>query len=277
MRAFSTREVADLIGESQARVRSAARAGFVAPLKTPQGHYRFSFQDLVLLRSTKALEQQNLGVRRTWRALRAVREALPANRPLSSVRVLAVNNRLLVRENNTSWEPESKQTLFDFVAEAVPPATGSASNTPILGNVVVVNTADYWFTRGLRMDRADTLAEAETAYRKALELEPEHVNAQINLGRLLHTAGGYAQAEALYRRALDLQPDHAVAAFNLGVVLEDQGILDAALNSYERAVRADPKLPDAHYNLARLLEYRGDQALASRHLARFRALSRDDH
>jgi tetratricopeptide (TPR) repeat protein len=275
MRAFSTREVADLIGESQKRVRSAARAGFVAPQKTPQGHYRFSFQDLVLLRSTKALEQENLGVRRTWRALRAVRDALPASRPLSSVRVLAANNRILVRENNTSWEPESRQTLFNFAAEDARPA--AASKTLIPTNVVVANSADYWFTRGLRMDRAETHAAAEAAYRKALEFEPAHINALINLGRLLHTAGDYSRAEDLYREALGAQPNNAVAAFNLGVVLEDQGILDAALDSYERAVRADPKLPVAHYNLARLLEFRGDRALASRHLARFRALSRDDN
>lgn len=276
MRAYSTREVAELIGESQQRVRSAARAGFVAPLKNPQGHFRFSFQDLVLLRSTKALEQQNLGVRRTWRALRAVRAMLPENRPLSSVRVVAAADRVLVRENNTAWEPESGQTLFDFALDDTERSPASPSGRDTAAIVVSTDTADYWFERGLRLDRAEAHENAEAAYRRALELDAEHVNARINLGRLLHATRDYCSAESLYREALELEPDHPVAAFNLGVVLEDQGDLHAAIGCYQTAVRTDPDLPDAHYNLARLHELRGELAVAARHMARFRALTRNE-
>lgn len=276
MRAYSTREVAGLIGESQQRVRAAARAGFVAPLKNPRGHFRFSFQDLVLLRSTKALEQQNLGVRRMWRALRAVRALLPENRPLSSVRVVATADRVLVRENNTAWDPESGQTLFDFALDDVARSPASPSGFSAAATIVSTDTADYWFERGLKLDRAEAHDNAATAYRRALELEADHVNARINLGRLMHTARDYRAAESLYREALRLHPDHPVAAFNLGVVLEDQGDLQEAINCYQQAVLADPDLPDAHYNLARLHEFRGEQMLAARHMSRFRALTRGE-
>jgi tetratricopeptide (TPR) repeat protein len=276
MRAYSTREVAELVGESQQRVRSAARAGFVAPLKNPQGHFRFSFQDLVLLRSTKALEQQNLGVRRTWRALRAVRALLPESRPLSSVRVVAAADRVLVRESNTAWEPESGQTLFEFALDDVERSPASPSGHPATAKIVSTDTADYWFERGLRLDRAEAHENAAVAYRRALELESSHVNARINLGRLMHTARDYRTAESLYREALQLDPDHPVAAFNLGVVLEDQGDQHAAISCYRQAVLTDPDLPDAHYNLARLHEFRGEQMLAARHMSRFRALTRNE-
>ncbi|NNC63778.1 MAG: tetratricopeptide repeat protein [Gammaproteobacteria bacterium] len=276
MRAYSTREVAELVGESQQRVRSAARAGFVAPLKNPQGHFRFSFQDLVLLRSTKALEQQNLGVRRTWRALRAVRAMLPENRPLSSVRVVAAADRLLVRENNTAWDPESGQTLFEFALDDAARSPASPSGHPAAAKVVATDTAEYWFERGLRLDRIEASDDAAAAYRRALELDSGHVNAHINLGRLMHTARDYRTAESLYREALQLDPDHPVAAFNLGVVLEDQGDLHAAISCYQQAVLADPDLPDAHYNLARLHEFRGEQMLAARHMSRFQTLTRNE-
>jgi tetratricopeptide (TPR) repeat protein len=275
MRAFSTREVAHLLGESKHRVRAAARAGFVAPSKTPQGHFRFSFQDLVLLRSTSALARETLGVRRTWRALRAVRAALPAGRPLCSVRVVTANNRVLVRENNTSWDPESGQTLFEFAAADIGPSATAAARS-VETKLVATDSAEYWFERGLRHDRGEAPEDAARAYRRALDLDPDHVSARINLGRLLHTSRDYDGAEALYREALELWPDHAVAAFNLGVVLEDRGAIDAAMESYRRAVSADPALPDAHYNLARLYEWRGERTLAVRHMARFRVLSRDD-
>ncbi len=276
MRAYSTREVAELVGESQQRVRSAARAGFVAPFKNPQGHFRFSFQDLVLLRSTKALELQNLGVRRTWRALRAVRALLPDSRPLSSVRVVAAADRVLVRENNTAWDPESGQTLFDFGLEDAERSPASLPGEPAVAKLVSTDTAEYWFERGLKLDRAEAHDDAAAAYRRALELQPGHVNAGINLGRLMHTARNYSAAESLYRGALELDPNHSVAAFNLGVVLEDQGDLQAAIGSYQHAVLVDPDLPDAHYNLARLHEFRGEQALAARHMSRFHALTRNE-
>jgi len=82
MRAYSTREVAELLGESPARVRSFARASFISPLKTSGGHYRFSFQDLVMLRAAKGLVEAKLDPRRLWRALRALRRQLPSDRPL---------------------------------------------------------------------------------------------------------------------------------------------------------------------------------------------------
>jgi tetratricopeptide (TPR) repeat protein len=276
MRAYSTREVADLIGDSQQRVRSAARAGFVSPLKDFRGHFRFSFQDVVLLRSTKRLEEQNPGVRRMWRALRAIRAHLPDERPLCSVRVIAANDRFLVRDNNTSWEPESGQTLFDFATPDRPAAAHAAGGHGESTSLVAADTSDYWFERGLKLDRAELHDEAARAYEQAIGLDPDHISARINLGRILHTLQNYDGAEALYREALRREPDHAIAAFNLGVVLEDRGTIDAAIESYQLAIDADPALPDAHFNLARLYEWRGDHALAARHMAQFRSLCRDD-
>ena len=276
MRAYSTREVAELVGESQQRVRAAARAGFVAPRKNNQGHFRFSFQDLVLLRSTKALERQNLGVRCTWRALRAARAILPDSRPLSSVRVVAAADRLLVRENNTAWDPESGQTLFEFATDDRERPPRPVSDATAGAGIVPTDTAEYWFERGLRFDRVEANEQAADAYRRALDLDASHVNAKINLGRLLHTARDLNGAEALYRSALDSEPDHSIAAFNLGVVLEDQGSVHEAISFYQRAIVTEPDLPDAHYNLARLHEFRGEQILAARHMLRFRALSGDE-
>ena len=50
-----------------------------------------------------------------------------------------------------------------------------------------------------------------------LEIEPEHVEARINLGRLLHMGGRLGEAEQVYRAAANPIP----AVFNLAMVLED--------------------------------------------------------
>ena len=54
MKSYTTRDVAKLLGLSEAQVRSQAR-GYLAPDRGPRNTYRFSFQDLVLLRTAKTL------------------------------------------------------------------------------------------------------------------------------------------------------------------------------------------------------------------------------
>lgn len=279
MRAYTTREVAELLGISPERVRSFARQGFVTPRRNARGHYRFSFQDLVLLRTANALVEAELGPRRVWRALRAVRDQLPTGRPLSSVRVLAEADRVLVRQRNTAWEPESGQTILNFeveeLAEKVAPLVKAAA--PLARERAT--SGDEWFELALDFDQVGAKEDALAAYREALSLDASHVNARINLGRLLHNEREYDQAEQLYREALQIDPANPIAAFNLGVVLEDQGAIQQAMDTYRHALSVDPTLPDVHYNLARLYERQGDQQAAIRHFSRFKALSgrRDDN
>jgi tetratricopeptide (TPR) repeat protein len=191
---------------------------------------------------------------------------------LSSVKVIAADGRILVREGDSSWEAETGQTVFDFAKARVAGPTSSVCATRKL---VHADTAEYWFDRGLKFDRADAHDAAAACYRRAMSLDPSELNSRINLGRLLHDKGSLDAAETLYREALRIEPGNAVAAFNLGVALEDQGKLEGALASYGYAVLADPQLPDAHYNLARLYEFSGDTDSAARHLARFHALTRE--
>ena len=272
MRAFSTRKVAELLGESPARLRSFARAHFVAPLKTPGGHYRFSFQDLVLLRAAKGLADANLGRRRMWRALRALRKRLPSDRPLSSVRVLAEGDRVLIQEQNTTWEPESGQTIMDFTVTELAEKIAPLRHASAPQAKAQTSSDDDWFDLGLEFDRLGENADACAAYREALRLDRGHVNARINLGRLLHNDRAYRQAEELYRETLRIDPANSIAAFNLGVVLEDQGAIQEALETYQHALAVDPTIPDVHYNIARLYEHQGDHQAALHHFSRFRAL-----
>lgn len=278
MRTYTSREVAELLGISAQRVRSFARRGVVTPARNERGHYRFSFQDLVLLRTAKDLVAAALGPRRVWRALRAVRDQLPRGRPLSSVRVLAEADRVLVRERNTAWEPESGQTILNFEVEEL-----AAKVAPLVRAAAPLareqaSTSDEWFELGLEFDQIGAEADARAAYRETLALDAAHINARINLGRLLHNERAYQQAESLYREALQLDPANSIAAYNLGVVLEDQGATREAIEVYRYSLSVDPLLPDVHYNLARLYEHQGDQQAALRHFSRFKSLSgqRDD-
>ena len=67
------------------------------------------------------------------------------------------------------------------------------------------------------------LAEAETAFRRVVELLPNIGGAHKDLGNILNAQGKSADAEAAYRRALTLQPDMPDAINNLALLIVQRG------------------------------------------------------
>jgi tetratricopeptide (TPR) repeat protein len=275
MKAYSTREVAELLGLSATHVRSLVRSGIVAPHRDAQGRASFSFQDLVLLRTAKGLRDAHVPARRITKALQSLASQLPTDRPLSAVRVQIDGDRVVVRDGRSSWEPESGQTLLDFSVRELGEKVAPLARDSVQRALRAASTADDLFHAALESEQIGANAEAEAAYRQVLDADPKHVAAAINLGRLRHVAKALDEAERLYRQALAAEPNHATARFNLGVVLEDRGATTEAIEQYREAVRLDARVADVHFNLARLYQQTGDQQAALRHFSRFRALTRE--
>lgn len=274
MREYSTREVADIAGLPEAQIRRWARAGLVTPSKDARGRWRYSFQDLALLRTAGKLLGARLTPNRITKALRLIREQLPAGRPLSAVRVYVTGQRVVVKDRLAAWEPESRQGTLDFDVRAL--SEQVAPQIPRRSRIELERQADSagLYQAALDLELAGRGDEAREAYETVLQRDPKLVSARINLGRLLHAANRLTEAEALYRAALEQDPRNAVAAFNLGVALEDQGEAEAAVDAYQCALANDDGYADAHFNLSRLLEAKGDARGALRHLSSFRRLVR---
>lgn len=274
MTGYTTREVAELIGVSGTSVRAWVRSGILDPGRGARGEYRFDFRDLVLLKAVRELLAAEVPLRSVRRSLASLRASLPAGRPLTSVRIVADGERVLVRDDRTVWEPESRQFRIDFevgdLAERVAPIARRAAEERILAGGL---DADDWYDLGVDLEPVAPV-EAASAYRRALELEPGHVEAHLNLGRLVHETGDAIAAAEHYRLALRAAPDSAIAAFNLGVALEDLGEEETAIELYGRAIALDPRHAEAHYNLARLHERAGRAEQALRHLSDYRRLVR---
>jgi tetratricopeptide (TPR) repeat protein len=156
--------------------------------------------------------------------------------------------------------------------------TGPVSTEPIVRRQVEEareNEADIdaeeWYELGCELEFS-AIDEARDAYRRAVELNPHHADAHVNLGRLLHEEGEAAAAAAHYQIALAIEPDHSTANFNLGVALEDLGRPADAIAAYEQALEVDPDNADAHFNLAGVYEEQGDKTGAYRHLKAYRQL-----
>ncbi|MCK6548816.1 tetratricopeptide repeat protein [Myxococcota bacterium] len=274
MTGYSARDVAKLLELRLDELYGFVKAGFLSPARGSRGEYRFTFQDLVLLRTAKGLVRAKLPARRVKRALTSLRRQLPSDRPLSGVQIAAEGDTIVVRDGDAKWIPESGQVLFDFgvaeLAEKVAPLAKKKADAARKAESKL--RAIDWFLLAVELEETSP-HEAREAYRRALELEPDSLEARVNLGRLLHQLGQLADAEAEYRRAVELFPRDATAWFNLGVVLEDRGRLEESVGAYEIVVELEPSLGDAYYNLARLYEDLGDSVRALRCLRAYKRLT----
>jgi len=261
---YTVREVSAMLGLSAAQIRSFASKGFLQPERGPRGELRFGFHDLVILRTAGELAAANVPQRKVRRVLQRLREQLPAERSLTGVRIAADGDRVVVSDGAAVWNPESGQVLFDFSVDEL------ADRTSVIPRAT--DEVEELYDVACEVEMSSP-AQAREVYERLLELDPDHVDAHVNLGRLLHEEGAPAAAEKHYRRALELDPDHEIAAFNLGVALEDVGRFKDAIDAYLRALELDPQNADGHFNLAGLYERRGEKAAALRHLKTYRRLT----
>ena len=164
-----------------------------------------------------------------------------------------------------------------------------------MANVETIVKAE--FDSALKFQNARKLEEAESAYHGVLGVQPDHADAQHNLGLLkldrglagqalaylqyaiklkpemaeAHNTlgnawrlfGKNAEAEAAFRRATEIKPTYALAWFNLANLLADSQQAQKAEAAYKKALAARPDYAEAMLNLSNVLRSlnRKDEAL----------------
>ena len=289
MQTYTLRGIQSMLGLSRAVITGLIDAGFVTPTRGKRREYRFSFQDVVLLRTAHGLQAAKIAPRRIVRSLQRLQATLPDELPLSGLRIAAVGNDVAVRDGNHQWNAETGQLLIDFeikpaagrvaflnprdAAAREPQAKSKTEAEAETQTPIEDDTAIAWFKRGVALE-ASQPARAERAYREAIARAPGYVDPSLNLGVLLGNAGRPTQAVRVYEQALAHAPREPLLHFNLGVACEDLEQPVRALEAYDTCLRLDPTLADAHYNAARLHELLGHATKAIRHYSEYRRLQR---
>jgi serine/threonine-protein kinase len=120
---------------------------------------------------------------------------------------------------------------------------------------------DFWINHDLGMALSEQIppqrAEAVRYLTVAAALRAQSPGAHLNLGNSLAEQGSLAEAESEYRKAIELDPKYAQSHNNLAVALEKQGKLAEAVGEYRLATQLDPKFAWHHYNLAKGLHAQG--------------------
>ena len=114
MDSYSVQDVERLLRLSRSTIKGLIDGGFVKPARGPRRQYRFSFQDLIVLRTARALTEAKVPSRRVRRALEELRQHLPETAPLSGLSICAVGERVVVPYEQ-AWKGRSFVAVLSFV------------------------------------------------------------------------------------------------------------------------------------------------------------------
>jgi len=96
---------------------------------------------------------------------------------------------------------------------------------------------------------------AISAYQKALTYNAINPKVHMSLGKIYYAEKGlYYESVQAYRRAIDLDPQSVEARMGLGEVYEDKGLYKEAVEEYRKVIELDDKNTGALYNLALVYE-----------------------
>jgi DNA-binding transcriptional MerR regulator len=265
---FSPREVGKLLGLTATRLRSLDRAHIVSPTGSKGGKRAYTFQDLIALRATHGLLESRVRIRDVAKAIGALRKSLPrVTRPLQELRIVSDGQRVVVRSDDGAFDPLTGQLVLDFQVNALRQDVVRVLRPAPSGGA---RTAYDLYTRASALDEdPKSFDEAESLYRRAIQLDPSLSIAYTNLGNIRFRRGDEPGAEALYTQALDVDPKQPEAHYNIGYVALERGDAARAVSHFEKAISVDPRFADAHFNLAMALEQVGQKHKARQHWKRY--------
>lgn len=148
----------------------------------------------------------------------------------------------------------SVKSGFNKVTKAlIPDAAPKNDPDPISLSVPAKPSAGFHVAVAHMAEQKNDMAKAESHYRQALKLAPNHVDALMGYAHMLDRQQKLVQAAELYRIAVHAYPDNATAHNDLGICYARQGKLEEAIQSLEQAIQLRPGQARYRNNIATIL------------------------
>lgn len=273
-RLYTIAQLARLLDVPSSRVRAWVRRGLLRPVRTRGRLGFFDFGQVSAAKTLRELTDRGVPPALIRRSLRELSSWMPERAGLSS---LDVADDVVVRLPDGRLADPSGQLRLGFAPSTdrprVAPVVSIARSSP--ADTTPSADPEVWFDRGVDAEADGRPADASHAYRQAVALDPDFVEAWFNLGNAEYDVDDRRAAAIAYERAVAIDPAYAEAWNNLGNVRGELGELTAAIDAYHRALAIEPTYADAHYNLADTLALLGDADGARRHWLAY--LEQDPH
>ncbi len=159
-------------------------------------------------------------------------------------------------------ESKDYRTAIDLLKRAVDGDSSAANPNAANLGMASPGIKDGWYELGLAYAAANNHAEAIGAFRKQIELNPNHENANGELAMQLEQSGKTDEAIAAYRKQIEMAPYKKEAHKNLGLLLARQGKDADARIELEAAAAIPPPDPELKLALAQVYAKLGETAKA---------------
>jgi len=193
-------------------------------------------------------------------------------------------------------EKKAKESLAEFTVGAAVRRPKSdelktvASDYVLLGDfedadkwfaeVVAEKPADWdaWYLLGRTQFNESQYEKALTSFRRSLELHPNFVEAENNIGLTYKELNKISESKAAFEMAIEWQramPVDAQPYLNLGTLLVEQGETENGIVQLKKAAELSPKNPKTHEELGSAYEAQGEMRKAEEEVAQAVALAPD--
>jgi len=123
------------------------------------------------------------------------------------------------------------------------------------------NNADAQYALGLTFNKLQRTDEEILAYRRAVQLKPDHANSLDKLGQALFKQKKFAESAAAFENLRTYRPD--AKTYNaLGESLIEAGKTDESVDAFNNALGYNPDFEKARYNLGRAYIKQGNRDMA---------------
>jgi len=166
----------------------------------------------------------------------------------------------LLRAGVKALQSKNYRDAIDLLKRAVD-GDASLANMP---NSSLPNSSvkDGWYDLGLAYAGANRHVEAIGAFRKQIELDPNHKHANGDLAMELQQTGRTDEAIAAYRKQLETAPYEKATHKNLGLLLAQLGRDPDARTELEAAAAIPPDDPETKLALAQVYARLGEKSQA---------------
>ncbi len=116
---YTCQQVIHITGLSQRQLSYWRKTGLSIPKQhTPGGHARYSFADLLILKTARKLIDAGVSVQRIRKSITSLTDFLPScNIPLTELSLVATGDMILVLHQKTAFEALAGQEWIYSVAE----------------------------------------------------------------------------------------------------------------------------------------------------------------
>jgi len=131
------------------------------------------------------------------------------------------------------------------------------------------------YQEALKLMSEESYAQAEVLFNALVEKQPELTGAYVNLGVIKKNAKQLEPAKKLFLKALEINPNYIDALLQQALIFQDSGEFTKAEDLLRRAEAIQPDHPLVNYNLGVLYElYLQDYPLAIKHYERYVSVSK---